>query len=40
MCLNILTHIQLTNKACKVIVLEVFGENLSCESRLVVNKKA
>ena len=36
---NILTHIQLTNKACKIVVFEIFGKNFACKSGLIVNKK-
>ena len=37
---NILTHIQLTNEACKVVVFEILGKNFACKRSLVVNQES
>ncbi len=36
---NILTHIQLTNKACKVVVFEILGKDFACKRGLIVNQE-
>jgi E3 ubiquitin-protein ligase DOA10 len=37
---NILTHIQLTNKACKVVVLEILGKDFACKRSLIVDQES
>lgn len=37
---NILTHIQLTNEACKVVVLEILGKDFSCKRSLIVDEES
>ena len=37
---NILTHIQLTNKACKVVMLEILWKYFARKSGLIVHKKS
>lgn len=37
---NILTHIQLTNEACKVVVFEILGKDFACKRSLIVNQKS
>lgn len=37
---NILTHIQLTNEACKVVVFEILGKDFACERSLIVNQES
>lgn len=37
---NILTHIQLTNEACKVVVLEILGKDFACKRSLIVDQES
>lgn len=37
---NILTHIQLANEACKVIVLEILGKDFACKRSLIVDQES
>ena len=37
---NILTHIQLTNEACKVVVLEILRKDFACKRRLIVDQES
>lgn len=37
---NILTHIQLSNEARKVVVFEILGKDFAGKSSLIVNKES